>query len=163
MPIAGIGYQDQRSEPPMTAPTPLDIDHSRIPPPRPQRSFGITDDRAWISGTERPACFEIVPTARGQAQPAYCALRHLSATRSLRSRDGEMTPQAHGECESTLVFTKTGLGAISSSRCQTTRARPGLRPRRSRNPKPSGRAERHVKQRRQTDPEASGPLNRRRH
>jgi hypothetical protein len=90
----------------------------------------ITDYRPLIPGTERPACFEIVPTARAvrrRRQIARSRDSGISRCGSLRPKSCDAgSPKAYMEnANQPSIFIKGGLGAISSSRCQTTRARPG--------------------------------------
>ena len=107
----------------------------------PQQSFPITDYGPLIPGIERPACFEIVPTARAVRRMPTCTPTCVSdMARPFRIAPRRINARAPGVCEPSLICIKGGLGAISSSRCQTTRA-PG-KPRRTRIFFTSGRAER---------------------
>ena len=62
---------------------------------------------------------------RGQAVPASAPLAQPSRCDPYRKQNGGLRLKAHGVCEPSSIFIKGGLGTISSSRCQTTRARPG--------------------------------------
>jgi hypothetical protein len=54
-----------------------------------------------------------------------CAVRASVTSRSVGIARWRMNAKAPGVCEPSSIFIKGGLGTISSSRCQTTRARPG--------------------------------------
>ena len=54
-----------------------------------------------------------------------CAIRASVTLRSVGIARWRMNAKAPGVCEPSSIFIKGGLGTISSSRCQTTRARPG--------------------------------------
>ena len=81
--------------------------------------------QTWSTAlTERPACFEIVPMALAVRQAP--ARRHsrviVVATRSLQTISRPMSATAPGVRELHSTSAEYRLGAISSSRCQTTRA-----------------------------------------
>ncbi len=86
----------------------------------------IPDDWPLIPGIERPACFEIVPTAHAVNGADNAPLR-LPSWRDLSITRRRMNARMPGVCEPSSICIKGGLGAISSSRCQTTRG-PGTSP-----------------------------------
>jgi hypothetical protein len=73
--------------------------------------------------TERPACFEIVPTALAVRQAPAQRRRHIIvvATQPLRAASRPMSAMAPGVRELRPALAEHKPGAISSSRCQTTR------------------------------------------
>src|SRR6266576_2219765 len=77
---------------------------------------------------ERPACFEIVPTAArsGAADKSALPATTPLATPRLRAADcNDALTREYREIVRRPGFSsKTEPGAISSSRCQTTRTRP---------------------------------------
>jgi hypothetical protein len=62
---------------------------------------------------------------RGQAVPASAPFAAPPGRDPFRDRAMADDAKAHGVCEPSSTFIKGRLGTISSSRCQTTRARPG--------------------------------------
>ncbi len=131
MPIPGISHQrpaircaDYQS--PNSAPSWTLI---FLPGSRPVRSDHflitglITDSDPWIRKTS--LLRDRSNGTRGQAAPACAPFALPPCCDPIRIAQWRANAKAPGVCEPSSIFIKGGLGTISSSRCQTTRARPG--------------------------------------
>ena len=123
---------DRRSEPatgsPMPMPTHGDIDLFQIPDS--SASHLAIDDCLGSWNGKTSLLRDRSNGARGQAAAGNRTAHH---SRTASTSDAQRrTTRMPGECEPALIFVEPELGAISSSRCQTTRARPGRRARRAR-------------------------------